>query len=154
MYREANHVSILLSKKEYRENNKVTVAISSKNHYRKNKEVIKKQVALYKRKNKDKVNASARARDAKKLAQSPTLTPIEVKKILILYLIATKITTLTDIVMHVDHIIPLSKGGLHHPLNLQVLTEHENTSKQATVPDNLSEELKNLHNEYYKENIW
>ena len=30
---------------------------------------------------------------------------------------------------HVDHIIPVSKGGLHHPDNLQILTAKENRVK-------------------------
>ena len=30
---------------------------------------------------------------------------------------------------HVDHIIPVSKGGLHHPDNLQILTAKENQVK-------------------------
>ena len=30
---------------------------------------------------------------------------------------------------HVDHIIPLCKGGLHHENNLQILTAHQNQSK-------------------------
>ena len=31
---------------------------------------------------------------------------------------------------HVDHIWPLSKGGAHHPCNLQILTASENCAKQ------------------------
>ena len=34
---------------------------------------------------------------------------------------------------HVDHIIPLSKGGLHAPWNLQVLTATENLSKGSKL---------------------
>jgi len=34
---------------------------------------------------------------------------------------------------HVDHIIPLAKGGLHHPDNLQVLPADLNLKKGAKV---------------------
>ena len=36
---------------------------------------------------------------------------------------------------HVDHIIPLSKGGIHHPLNFQNLPAAVNVSKQGTIRD-------------------
>jgi 5-methylcytosine-specific restriction endonuclease McrA len=39
---------------------------------------------------------------------------------------------------HVDHIIPLSKGGLHHPDNLQYLTAEENLKKGSKIPENNS----------------
>ena len=32
---------------------------------------------------------------------------------------------------HVDHIDPLDKGGLHHPNNLQILSQFDNLSKGA-----------------------
>ena len=35
------------------------------------------------------------------------------------------------IMFHVDHIIPVSKGGKHHPDNLQILTAFDNLSKGA-----------------------
>lgn len=38
----------------------------------------------------------------------------------------------TGIKHHVDHIQPLSKGGLHAPENFQILTESENLSKGNT----------------------
>ena len=34
---------------------------------------------------------------------------------------------------HVDHIIPLSKGGLHHPDNLRVITATENLRKHTKL---------------------
>ena len=34
---------------------------------------------------------------------------------------------------HVDHIIPLAKGGAHHPANLQVISARDNVRKGAKV---------------------
>ena len=36
---------------------------------------------------------------------------------------------------HVDHIKPLSKGGLHHQDNLQILTATENLRKGAKIEE-------------------
>jgi 5-methylcytosine-specific restriction endonuclease McrA len=33
----------------------------------------------------------------------------------------------------VDHVIPLAKGGWHHPDNLQVISARENVRKGAKV---------------------
>ena len=43
-----------------------------------------------------------------------------------------------EILFHVDHIIPVSKGGNHHPSNLQILTRQENLSKGAKLPHELA----------------
>jgi hypothetical protein len=51
------------------------------------------------------------------------------QKILFFYKEAERLTEETGVIHHVDHIIPISKGGLHHQDNLQVLTKKENLIK-------------------------
>ena len=36
--------------------------------------------------------------------------------------------------VHVDHILPLSKGGMHHFTNLQIVSAEDNLSKSARMP--------------------
>ena len=40
-----------------------------------------------------------------------------------------------EILFHVDHIIPVSKGGKHHPSNLRIITAFENLSKKDKLLD-------------------
>ena len=61
------------------------------------------------------------------------ITMVGQERIKIIYRVASIIFN-----SHVDHIIPLSKGGLHHPDNLQILDGKLNDSKKDKWP--LSEE--------------
>jgi 5-methylcytosine-specific restriction endonuclease McrA len=59
----------------------------------------------------------------------------EVEKLMIKYRYedARRLSKETGAKYHVDHIIPLAKGGPHLPWNLQVITEEENLSKGARI---------------------
>lgn len=46
---------------------------------------------------------------------------------------ARRLTRETGVEHHVDHVIPLAKGGPHLPWNLQVITKDENLSKGARI---------------------
>lgn len=72
---------------------------------------------------------SAATRRAKKKNQTPDLTQEQVGRILNLYQECAKLTASTGIPHEVDHIVPICKGGLHHPDNLQILTMEENRKK-------------------------
>ena len=79
----------------------------------------------------DKVKSAEKANRyrCKKRNQTPDLTLEEQRDIIEVYSLARRLTLETGVKHEVDHIIPVSKGGLHHPDNLQVLTKYENCSK-------------------------
>jgi 5-methylcytosine-specific restriction endonuclease McrA len=73
-----------------------------------------------------KVN-KARRRAAKKGA-TVELSPEEKKKVSALYTEARRLTKETGYQWSVHHVIPLSKGGPHHPDNLEVISEAMNNA--------------------------
>jgi len=75
------------------------------------------------------VNAKAAKRRAMKLNQSPQLTEEEKHRMEVLYGWAQELPG-----VHVDHIEPLSGGGLHHPDNLQIIPTKQNLEKGAKYP--------------------
>lgn len=66
-------------------------------------------------------------------AASVPLTEKECSEIRALYHRRDELTRLTGVVHHVDHVIPLARGGKHHPSNLQILTATENLRKGCRV---------------------
>ena len=81
----------------------------------------------YTQNNRVSINANAARYRAKKLNQTPEMSKAEWLEIEGFYMY-------NDIMpgdWHVDHIYPISKGGLHHPNNLQILSGHDNISKGA-----------------------
>ena len=104
------------------------------------KEKIKKKLYEWREKNYEKYKDQWKRypeknnmRDSKRRAavrnQTPDLTPEQVKQILTIYEECSRISNETGIPHEVDHIIPICKGGLHHPDNLQILTMKENRRK-------------------------
>jgi 5-methylcytosine-specific restriction endonuclease McrA len=63
------------------------------------------------------------------------LTIKEHDRVVEIYHKALYLSKTTGIAWTVDHIKPLSKGGLHHPDNMQILTFKENTEKSDKLID-------------------
>ena len=77
-------------------------------------------------------NAYRARYEANKLNQTPTNTNHEV--IQWFYdIVSQKNKQANKTAYHVDHVVPLSKGGLHHEDNLQILTAHQNLCKGAKL---------------------
>jgi hypothetical protein len=109
-----------------------------------NREKVNLKNRLWKQKNPErykefqrKYNASvpekkrkhAAARRCKKKNQSPLLTENQKKIIECFYIQAERLTKRFGFNFEVDHILPISKGGNHHPSNLQVLPMKINRAK-------------------------
>jgi len=78
---------------------------------------------------KEKVNNKTYRYRAKKYSDAVVLIQEEHERILTIYKECAKLTEETGVPHHVDHIHPISKGGKHHPDNLQILTATENIRK-------------------------
>jgi len=70
-------------------------------------------------------------RNAQKL--SAILPSSDMDKIRKLYAERDRLTKEHGVAYHVDHIIPLSKGGAHHQDNMRVITATENLTKNAKL---------------------
>lgn len=80
-------------------------------------------------------------RRLRKRGQTPQLTVCERKKIHLLYEKCFSMNA-QDCLYQVDHIRPLSKGGQHHPDNLQVLSRSLNMEKSNKYPLTRKEEIR------------
>lgn len=110
---------------KYRKNNKESIILYQKKYYKVNKENLLLYQKNYKINNSYKYNTHSANYRALKLNQTPKLTTNEKAKIALYY----KISDYMGNNWHVDHIKPLSKGGLHHPDNLQIIPAKHNLSK-------------------------
>lgn len=114
-YYAANRQKLLALNAEWRSNNKALIVASKK---RRLPEIVRAEEAL------------RRARKSNALPK--WLSREHKKEIVAVYKEARRLTCLTGIPFHVDHILPLAGinvCGLHVPWNLQVLPGYENMSK-------------------------
>ena len=80
------------------------------------------------------VNArSTSAYRARKLAGEVRLTEEEKRSIAFLHRLRTHMSRMTGELYHVDHVVPLARGGIHHPLNLRVIPAKANIGKGARL---------------------
>lgn len=102
-------------------------------YYQENREYILSFQKEWGKRNPHKINQQAAKRRAWKKKQTPDLTKSQEEYIDYLYWLARDLRAITGEDYHVDHIYPLSKGGLHHPDNLQILPSDLNLKKGSKV---------------------
>lgn len=121
---------------KYWKNNKERHAVINKRYRKNNKEKNAAALKKWKKNNLDKVSIYFAKHRALKLNQTPCLTKAENQQIRAIY----KKSQELGLNWHVDHVQPLSKGGLHHPNNLQIVRKKYNLQKGSKLnfrlPDN------------------
>jgi hypothetical protein len=94
----------------------------------------------------------ARKRRARKRNAKIPLTAKEKEKLRLLDQTRLELQKETGMVYHLDHIIPLVHGGLHHPVNLRILDGLENSlKKDKLLPEAIA--LAPEHFRLYSERI-
>ena len=124
-YRRDNKEELSIKRKKYRQINKEKIIIQQREYQQINKEKISARHKKYRKDNPDKVNNYIANYRAKKFSQIYILTETEKDQIELLYRKRQELGS----GWHVDHIIPISKGGFHHPANLQIVTAQYNLQK-------------------------
>jgi hypothetical protein len=136
--------------KGYWKENKASLSKKNKQWRQANKEHVKRQMEAYRVRHKERLSARGkvtgkvwRANNKDKIAekharrrariknQSPPITNLEKSLCTALYWMSRVLSNSCNEPFHVDHIQPISKGGLHVFDNLQILSAEENLSKHT-----------------------
>jgi len=115
--------------KRWAEKNKEKASLQKKEWALSNRNKVNLYKKKWVEKNKDKRAAGEASRRALKFRATIFLTKEAKKQIIDIYKKAQDKTIDTGYQWHVDHIVPLTKGGLHKPTNLQVVPASWNISK-------------------------
>jgi 5-methylcytosine-specific restriction endonuclease McrA len=118
------------------EQNKVTMDRRSAEWRDANPDKRRAAVARWHKENPVRSYAHTRTRTLRKKGQTPD--DADFNAIAALYELAARLTRETGVKHEVDHVKPLSRGGLHHQDNLRVITRAENLRKGARLIEELA----------------
>ncbi len=128
-YYKANREKAYNWRKSWKEANPEKVLENQKIYYQKHAEQERMRVSVWKKANPEKVNAYKATRKAIQNKVNDIYTSDDKWLLAEFYSLAKLREEVLGFKWHVDHIVPLSKGGRHCLTNLQVVPEHWNLSK-------------------------
>ena len=122
-YNKNNREKVYERKKKYSKNNRNKINLQKQQWLQNPSNTIKENIN----------SAKHRAIRIGGLGCVPSLNPDEQVRLYKIYETRYYLSESTGVMHHVDHIVPISKKGLHHPDNLQVLTATENQKKNDKI---------------------
>lgn len=134
-WEKANPDRMRAKKSKYSAENKEKISKSAKVYYSNNAEAIKAKCSSYIKNNPELARAKAARRRALKRSANGSHTKEDIKNLVSMQRgCCACCTKRLPSNYHVDHIIPLSKGGSNDRLNLQILCEKCNLTKHTKDP--------------------
>jgi 5-methylcytosine-specific restriction endonuclease McrA len=105
--------------------------------FQENKERLRPERQAYRDANRGQTREAQRRYKARKRDAVMPSSRLELSAVQALYWIAGVLSNSCDESFHIDHIIPLSRGGSHTFENLQILSAEENLRKGSKLPEEL-----------------
>lgn len=118
------------SRKRYLEK-KDHITNVNKKWYFENKEKVRENRRKYAKNNRDKFHIKESIRRARKIENTHELFNPKIHNVY--YHMRLRLEKCLGIKYHIDHILPLAKGGYHHHLNLQVIPSDLNSEKNDNL---------------------
>jgi hypothetical protein len=129
-WRERNRERKAATTKAWSERNRERKAEKNKAWRERNPERVAAIAKAWRERNRDLINEKNRRRRCKEKNSSVPLTANEKKKILLMERARQQLQKETGLKYHIDHILPIVHGGIHHPVNLMILDSRENGCKR------------------------
>ena len=140
------------TEKAYRERNRERVAAMWKAWYERNRERKAEIDKAYRERNREQTTERNRIKRCRKRNATIRLTANEKEKIFSIERTRQQLQKETGVEYHIDHILPIVHGGIHHPVNLRIIDGRENLSKQdKLLPEAIA--LASEHFRLYSERI-
>lgn len=135
-YRKNNKPKIKAARIRYHAENPQRVVESKRLDYDRHSNRYKEKSKLWAKENPEKARLAGKTRRARKLGAAGTFTPEDVAEIRKLQRnkCAYCRVSLSKAIVHIDHIVSLSRGGSNHRRNLQLLCQPCNNRKHAKDP--------------------
>ena len=129
VYRQLNSQKISEYGKKFRELHREEIAARKKVYRKLNCKKLREYEKKFNKRKPELKSERSRKRRAKQRNSVIPLTANERQSMLVMERTRQELKTETGRSYHIDHILPISHGGIHHPINLRILDGGENISK-------------------------